>query len=210
MNVSCLTQLSVLDLCCEVSEHVLKLSEGLIPVHGEFHQNILKHAFIKNSPVVKTCVRLCTSYAGGMGSVSGWGPKIPHAAQLCQTNNKKPKASSCEALFKHQSVVFSQQPLQHQGHVFGKCLPFLLEASTERTFSSANEYEPSPLRVIQWSSGFPPSVSLNEQVKLTSLTLRSAPCSRSRRVFDSALDRVCMQEKINYFLPEKSVKRFGG
>ena len=45
------------------------------------------------------------------------------------------KASSCEALFKHESVVFSQQPLQRQGHVFEKCLPFLLEASTERTFS---------------------------------------------------------------------------
>ena len=71
MNFFCLTQLSVLGLCCEVSEPVLKLSEGLIPDHREFHQNILKHAFIKSSPGSKTCLRLRTSNAGDMRSVSG-------------------------------------------------------------------------------------------------------------------------------------------
>ena len=36
-------------------------------------------------------LRLCASTAGGMGSIPGWGTKIPHAAQHCQKIKRKKK-----------------------------------------------------------------------------------------------------------------------
>ena len=36
-------------------------------------------------------LRLCVSTAGGMGSIPGWGPKIPHAAQRGQRKKKTKK-----------------------------------------------------------------------------------------------------------------------
>ena len=34
-------------------------------------------------------LRICASTAGGMGSIPGWGTKIPHAAQSSQKQTKK-------------------------------------------------------------------------------------------------------------------------
>ena len=36
-------------------------------------------------------LRLCASTAGGMGSIPGWGTKIPHAAQYGQKEKRKKK-----------------------------------------------------------------------------------------------------------------------
>ena len=45
------------------------------------------HDGILGTPLVVQWLGLCASNAAGMGSIPGWGTKVPHAA-LCGQNNK--------------------------------------------------------------------------------------------------------------------------
>ena len=45
------------------------------------------HHGILGTPVVVRWLGLCASNAGGMGSIPGWGTKVPYA-ELCGQNNK--------------------------------------------------------------------------------------------------------------------------
>ena len=38
-------------------------------------------------------LRLCTSIAGGLGSIPGWGTKIPHATRCSQKEKKRTEVS---------------------------------------------------------------------------------------------------------------------
>ena len=53
----------------------------------------------------------CTSTAGDLGSIPGWGTKIPHAAQLSQKTNKNTYTHTHTHTHTHTRSVGEQQDL---------------------------------------------------------------------------------------------------
>ena len=58
---------------------------------GKHHDPTISHVQqkCKETSLVVQCLRLCASTARGMGSIPGWGIKIPHDAKLSQKKKKK-------------------------------------------------------------------------------------------------------------------------
>ena len=61
-----------------------KIHDFLLKIFSSYNQGVYNFSFksyIPGTYLGAQCLRLCASNAAGMGSIPGWGAKIPHAAQ---------------------------------------------------------------------------------------------------------------------------------